>query len=161
MRVFVRVYCLTNLICSFSSLSLFLLCCSPSASSLSSYYFSITFPIRLIAQGCVFFWSPVRECSFLVNRVSSSKEKKSKQRKSEEEFHMFSVVFFSFVFFLLLLSVLSSPSSLFFGYMIVYSLCFILVWYTSRLIKQNRFSSFLDSNTRGKDKRTSFVCSIR
>lgn len=129
--VCVRVYCLTNLICSLFSLSLF----SSSSSSLSSYYFSITFPIRLIAQGCVFFFlcSPVRV--FLSGEPCLKFERKKRQENTRKNSRCFQFFFSLRTFFYLCFLFFSF---FFFAYMIIYSLCFILVWYTSRLIKQNR-----------------------
>ncbi len=127
MCVCVCVYCLANLICSFFFSSL--LCPFLDHHHFSLYYFSITFPIRLIAQGCVFFFC-LCECSFLVNRLKFEKKRKRNQEKQfkyvlDFSFHYLWFFFSSSSFCYPILSVLSS-----FGY-------------TSRLIKQNRSNWFL------------------
>jgi hypothetical protein len=101
----VCVYCLVNLICSFFFFII-----------IFSYYFSITFPIRLIAQGCVFFF--LCECSFLVNRLTS-KRKKNKKKNS------ICFVFFFFISFVC-------------GFFLIYISIFSVL-FSFWLIKQNRF----------------------
>lgn len=76
---------------------------------LFAYYFSITFPIRLIAQGCVFFCFFLCVCSFLVNRLIFEKKKRNWKNNSMCFVFLFGNFCLWFFFAILYLSFLFYP----------------------------------------------------